>query len=664
MSEGHSTPARERAGKFFNSLLNGKDSSDSTPATPAPADESHARGKGRGGAPGPTGEDMQLLMDQLSQLSQSLADSQMAKKEFQDLAQKAEAAQKAAEAELALQLKKADAQAGEMSKLRDKVSFAALDATNEQLKQARAEAAEAKAENEALKDQNRILFQNYADINTELQTMHEALESKTAALAQMTTEKEELAKQLHALEMERADAEQTVAELRAALAEAEANAERTRNSLAELEQQQLAAAHKQARVDAERLTEELHAMTTDRNRLRALNASIQAEQKKLGSVLAARQREATTMAQDNQRLREDLARKSKSLQDALTALAVAMEAPPAAGSSAGSSSSAASSGARTPHAPETIIVAAPSSSMKVSGKDFASLQLLCTRLSEACAEKDHQLGVLKKQCVGLGKRVIELEAGTMPDFSDEAVEQRLQQQEAERQKRADEEAASLSIPMSSPDPAEIQPSPEGPLSPAGELLRSPSVTGVTRPVRDSSDGSTVALVSHSLAPTTNARPDYSGTGRSHKQNDSGGDSSAFPSLYHGAVTPAQAAAALALASPGGVPPASSPGAGGAVPPLASPPRSRAGSTSAGTSVKARSRAGSGSAAAAGLSIVTPNASASPPAISGGGSKRNSLQSGGGLTPSKPLSASIAHEYLMRAGEKGAATDQPAASPQP
>jgi DNA repair exonuclease SbcCD ATPase subunit len=113
------------------------------------------------------GEDMQqVLMEQLAQMSQNLADSRMAAKEFQEAAARAQAAQAAAEAELAAQIKKVEAQAAEMSRLRDKVSFAALDATNEQLKQARAEAAEAKTENEALKDQNRILYQNYADIKS------------------------------------------------------------------------------------------------------------------------------------------------------------------------------------------------------------------------------------------------------------------------------------------------------------------------------------------------------------------------------------------------------------------------------------------------------------------------------------------------------------------
>ena len=109
-------------------------------------------------------EDMQLLMEQLGALSQSLADSQMSNKELQDAAARATALHEQSQIENQFMMKKLEAQEREMNKLRDKVSFAALDATNEQLKAAKAEAAQALEENEALKAQNQILYQNYADI--------------------------------------------------------------------------------------------------------------------------------------------------------------------------------------------------------------------------------------------------------------------------------------------------------------------------------------------------------------------------------------------------------------------------------------------------------------------------------------------------------------------
>jgi Zn-dependent oligopeptidase len=111
-------------------------------------------------------EDMQLLMEQLGALSQSLADSQMSNKELQDAAARATALHEQSQIENQFMMKKLEAQDREMTKLRDKVSFAALDATNEQLKAAKAEAAQALEENEALKAQNQILYQNYADIKS------------------------------------------------------------------------------------------------------------------------------------------------------------------------------------------------------------------------------------------------------------------------------------------------------------------------------------------------------------------------------------------------------------------------------------------------------------------------------------------------------------------
>lgn len=111
-------------------------------------------------------EDMQLLMEQLGALSQSLADSQMSNKELAEAGARAAALHEQAQVEARFMVKKLEDQEREMNKLRDKLSFAALDATNEQLKTARAEAAEALKENEALKAQNQILYQNYADIKS------------------------------------------------------------------------------------------------------------------------------------------------------------------------------------------------------------------------------------------------------------------------------------------------------------------------------------------------------------------------------------------------------------------------------------------------------------------------------------------------------------------
>jgi hypothetical protein len=128
---------------------------------------------------------------------------------------------------------------------------------------------------------------------------------------------------------------------------------------------------------------------------------------------------------DNQRLREDLARKSKSLQDALTALAVAME-----------TASFRPAPVTTTH--ETILVGSAST---VSGRDLASLQNICNRLSETIKEKDDLIGVLRKQCIGLGKRVIELEAGTLPDFSEKGLAAAEEAEATERQKGTAAEAA-------------------------------------------------------------------------------------------------------------------------------------------------------------------------------------------------------------------------------
>lgn len=109
-------------------------------------------------------EDLQLLMEQLSALSQSLADSQMANVELQQTSAQTQELYDQMKIERDFTIKKVEQQEKEMQKLKDKMSFSALDATNEQLKQLKIEAAELQKESEALKQQNRILYQNYADI--------------------------------------------------------------------------------------------------------------------------------------------------------------------------------------------------------------------------------------------------------------------------------------------------------------------------------------------------------------------------------------------------------------------------------------------------------------------------------------------------------------------
>ena len=244
--------------------------------------------------------------------------------------------------------------------------------------------------------------------------MHEDLDAKVSDLGRLQGEHAALLAARDALEVERADEAAQVADLRDALATAEAalGSQDSARRLAE----DVAARAEVSRLsgDLAALREELHVVTTDRNRLRKLAESCQRDVKKAHGILAARSGDAEQLQEQNQRLREDLVRKTKSLQDALEALSNA--------ASSVSAASAASFGSHTHSHTDTIVVSAKSGSM--SGRDLVSLQTLCNRLSETCVEQSAQVAVLKKQCLGLGKRVIELEAGTIPDFSDRAHEAR------------------------------------------------------------------------------------------------------------------------------------------------------------------------------------------------------------------------------------------------
>lgn len=161
------TPAKSTASSFFGSLL--KPDAAATPAmsTPVSTGVSHDTPvKSKRPAPAPSHEDLQLLMDQISQLSQAFADSQMANTELTQASIKTQQLYDQMKVERDFMIAKTEVQEKEMAKLKEKISFSALDATNEQLKQLKSEAQEMAKENEALKQQNHILYQNYADIKS------------------------------------------------------------------------------------------------------------------------------------------------------------------------------------------------------------------------------------------------------------------------------------------------------------------------------------------------------------------------------------------------------------------------------------------------------------------------------------------------------------------
>jgi len=420
--------------------------------------------------------------------------------------------------------------------------------------------------------------------SAELQSIHDDAAAKETELARLSEEKEELVRARAALEDERAAEAAQAARLRATLAEVESRADADRAAAASAQAEQSRSQLAQSQAALERAQADLHLVTTERNRLRRLAESVQTDMRRLNGALASKAAEVEKAQQENQRLREDLARKSKSLQDALTALAVAMEAPPPGSAASGSagmgsfSSSSNSGGSGTGSSGgggggggETIIVAAPIHSQKPSAGNLSALQVLCTRLSEACAEKEAQISVLKKQCMGLGKRVIELEAGVLPDFSELAHERRVAAASATAAGGGGEESAAstTSAPSSSSSSAEphrlvhatsdgseprssgvadfyassaaaaTTPSPissplvplvpSDPLSPGSVLLRSASSSR-----RTSADPA--VIVSHetpsATATTPASRPDF--TGRSASPDDA----ASFPTLPHGDRTAA------------------------------------------------------------------------------------------------------------------------------
>lgn len=389
-----------------------------------------------------------------------------------------------------------------------------------------------------------------------------------------------------ALEDERAAEAAQAARLRATLAELESRADADRAAAASAQAEQSRSQLAQSQAALERAQADLHLVTTERNRLRRLAESVQTDMRRLNGALASKAAEVEKAQQENQRLREDLARKSKSLQDALTALAVAMEAPPPganasgsggmgsgsfpSGSSSGGGGGGGSSGGGGGGGGETIIVAAPIHSQKPSAANLSALQVLCTRLSEACAEKEAQISVLKKQCLGLGKRVIELEAGVLPDFSELAHERRVAAASAAGGGGEESAASATSAPSSSSSSsaephrlvhatsdgseprssgvtdydaasaaAATTPSPissplvplvpSDPLSPGSVLLRSANSSR-----RTSADPA--VIVSHetpsATAATLASRPDF--TGRSASPDDA----ATFPTLPHGDRTAA------------------------------------------------------------------------------------------------------------------------------
>lgn len=420
-------------------------------------------------------EDMQLLMDQISQLSQSLADSQMANVELEQTSTRTRELHDAMKVERDFMIVKSEQQEKEMNRLKEKMSFSSLDAINEQLKQVKAEAAEMQKENEALKQQNQILYQNYADIksgdettmsdavachsattsshsslltsfslawrvflpfSTELQTLHDESTSKLSSLQQLLDEKSEVESARAALLSERDEAHAQVASLQAQVASLQSQADLDRAALESSRVREATEAREELARRLDTALADLHAMTTDRNRCKKVTESIQIDMKKMMAQIeqkgctsharwmADRLETApdactraggagpslphlsfsspyfsffsaadSSLSVENRRLREDLARKSKSLQDALTALTLQMES--------------ASSPTVVSH--ETVVLA-PASIASVGGRDLAALQTICNRLSETIKEKDDMVGVLRRQCAGLGRRVMELEA--------------------------------------------------------------------------------------------------------------------------------------------------------------------------------------------------------------------------------------------------------------
>ena len=289
------------------------DGSVAAAAPPAP------RGN-RGASGAPTAEDLQLLMDQLSALSQSLADASMSNKELSDNCTRLQLLHDQSKVENQFMVAKCESQEKEMARLREKISFANLDATNEALKVSKAEVVELRQENEALKAQNQILYQNYADINAEMQSMQEDVEAKAAEIARLTAEKTTLTAAREALEVERADEAAQVVELRAALAALEERASSDRDRLQSQAVDAALAEAASLREQLSSLQSDLHSMTTDRNRCRRLAESCQNDVKKAHSILASRSQDSEKLLEENQNLRQDLQRKSKSLQDALQAL--------------------------------------------------------------------------------------------------------------------------------------------------------------------------------------------------------------------------------------------------------------------------------------------------------------------------------------------------------
>ena len=331
----------------------------------------------------------------------------------------------------------------------------------------------------------------FAFPSAEYQTLHELHESQTSEYTSLLSSKSELELERERLQRTTSDQQKLIDEL-----ETQVN---TLQSKRLHEQQQLETEHLQAaneriaQLERELATvkDELHLMTTDRNRCKRMMESMQIDMKKLHQQVTAHSTDTATLRAENQCLREDLVRKSKSLQDSLAALAVAMETqsfrPP-------------------PTQPvieqQTILVGSSSSS--VSGRDLANLQLLCNRLSETIKEKDDMIGVLRKQCVGLGKRVIELEAGQLPDFSEAAHEQQQQQQQeddkAKEKARQQEQQRSQEDKMSSSNDAQRRNSHQA-NEPASSTQSSSAVTASSLSSASTSSSTSAAASSSSSDPT-------------------------------------------------------------------------------------------------------------------------------------------------------------------
>lgn len=335
--------------------------------------------------------------------------------------------------------------------------------------------------------------------SAELQTLHDEYTLQSTALARLAEEKAELEAAQEGLA---AAQEKTMGELEAQRSRLRAMEEAaTEDRLAQESALLLAASQDRDRLKGELALAErdLHTMTTDRNRCRRLKDSIHLEMQRMHAQMHGKGSELEKLTEDNQRLREDLARKSKSLQDALTALGVAMETQ-------------SFRPAPTVGAPTILIV--PSSTTGGGRVDLGSLHLLCNRLSETISEKDNMISVLRKQCVGLGKRVIELEAGTLPDFSEKGIQARKDEAEAQHHQLSNSTSNdphgastdpagpsgdSLSLPSPSPSAS------ASPLSPGSELLKSTS-DGSMR--RTSLSGREVHIAP--AFPPTHHRPDFSG----------------------------------------------------------------------------------------------------------------------------------------------------------